>query len=257
VASTYAGVSGDRYDAYERGRPGWPAEVVEMPGLPSSASVLELGPGTGKLTRLLTARFRSVVTVEPKPSMRRVLAGLCPGAEILHAIAEDIPVPDASFDAVFAAEAFHHFDGKLALAEIARVLHPRGVLMLMWNLPAGPTEPSIADVERLLAERGPKPGEVGYDPIDLNPERYASGEWRRAFEGSPFEELRDERLPNPQVTDREGIVDFLATMGWVEKLTDTERVALLDEVRARLTAAAYRRPWETHVHWTRLHPSPS
>jgi predicted methyltransferase len=67
--------SGDRWaDDYERGRPGWPPEVVDVPGLAPSASVLDLGAGTGKLTRLLVGTFDRVVAVEPADAMRRVLA---------------------------------------------------------------------------------------------------------------------------------------------------------------------------------------
>ena len=134
--------SGERWpDDYERGRPGYPSEVVAIPGVPSASTVLDLGAGTGKLTRLLVTAFRRVVAVEPADAMRRVLERLCPEAQVLAGSAEEIPLADASVDAVFAAEAFHWFDGERALVEIARVLRPRGALVVMWNLPAGPTSP--------------------------------------------------------------------------------------------------------------------
>ena len=120
----------------------------------------------------------------------------------------------------------------------------------MWNLPAAPTEPSIAAVERLLAPR--IPDDLGYDPLDLNSARYASGEWRRAFAGAPFEELQEARLPNPRALDRDALVAFLASMGWIADLPDTERLPLLQEVRSLLTSADYRQTWETHLYWTRL-----
>jgi len=243
----------DRWpDDYERGRPGWPREVVEIPGLPAAASVLDLGAGTGKLTRLLVSAFDRVVAVEPAQAMRRLLVPLCPKAEVLPGTAEEVPLTDASVDAVFVAEAFHRFDRERALAEIARVLHPRGALVLIWNLPAGPIEPSIAAVEQLLHQRSPDREELGYDPLDLNTTLYESGEWRLQFAQSPFEELQEARLPNPQTVDKEGLVAFFASMGWIADLPDVDRLPLLNEVRSRLAAAEYRRPWVTRVHWTRL-----
>jgi SAM-dependent methyltransferase len=237
---------------YERGRPGWPPGVVDLPGLPSTAAVLDLGAGTGKLTRLLATRFGRLMAVEPAEAMRRSLVALCPEAETLTGTAQEIPLTNGSVDAVFAAEAFHWFDDALALAEIARVLRPRGALVLMWNLPAGPWEPSIANVEQLLHERGPKPGEVSYDPLDLAGPGVASGEWRLAFADSPFEPLQEARLPNAQTLDRDGLVAFFASMGWFADLRDEDRLPLRDEVKSLLAAAEYRRLWETQVHWTRL-----
>jgi len=244
----------DRWpEDYERGRPGWPPEVVDVPGLPPAATVLELGAGTGKLTRLLVPTFGRVIAVEPAEAMRRLLVSHCPEAEALPGSAEEIPLGDASVEAVFAAEAFHRFDGGRALGEIARVLRPRGVLVLLWNLPAGPTEPSIAAAERFLQERAPGDrAELGYDPVDLNTTRYESGEWREPFAESPFERLREARLPNPQAVDREGLVAFFASMGWIGDLPDADRLPLLDEVRSLLSDTEYQRQWETHVHWTRL-----
>ncbi len=250
MAHVYTGAFDRWHEAYERGRPGWPPEVVDIPGLAPSATVLELGAGTGKLTRLLVSTFEHVVAVEPDEGMRRVLMGLCPDAEVLAGSAEAIPLAAASVDAVFAAEAFHWFDGEPALAEIARVLRPHGALVLMWNLPAGPSEHSLEAVELLMRERAPR--ELDYDPVGLNHTRYASGRWRNAFAGSPFDELQEARLPNPQTVDRDGLLAFLASMGWLADLSDVDREALLNELRSLLEAAEYLRPWETQVHWTRL-----
>jgi len=241
----------DRWpEDYERGRPGWPPEVVDLPGLPPTATVLDLGAGTGKLTRLLVPAFGRVVAVEPAEAMRRVLETICPEAEAHPGTGQEIPLADASVDAVFAAQAFHWFDDERAVAEIVRVLRPGGALVLMWNLPAGPWEPSTAAVEELLTGRGPKPGEVSYDPLDLGGPRYASDEW--ALAKSSFEPLQEMRLPNPQTLDRDGLVAFFASMGWLADLPDDERLPLLDEVRSLLAVAEYRRLWETDVHWTRL-----
>lgn len=243
--------SGDRWPQdYERGRPGYPPEAVEIPQLPRAATVLDLGAGTGKLTRLLVAAFDRVVAVEPADAMRRLVAANSPGAQVLAGSAEEIPLPNGSVDAVFSAEAFHWFDGERALAEIARVLRSRGALVLMWNLPAGPTEPPTDALDRFVRERAPK--DLPHDPGDLNANRYASGEWRPALAASPFEPLQEARLPNPQRLDREGFVSFHASMGWIGDLPDGERLPLLNEIRSLLVADEYLRPWETHVCWTRL-----
>jgi SAM-dependent methyltransferase len=237
---------------YERGRPGYPREAVDVAGVPADATVLDLGAGTGKLTRRLLEAFARVVAVEPSEPMRSVLRRTCPTAAALDGSAEQIPVPGFSVDAVFAAECFHWFDGPRALAEIARVLRPGGALVLLWNLPAGPTEPSLEAVEELLAPYWPPPETIGSSLGDLAAARFSSGDWRRPFTGSRFGELRETQLPNAQTVDRDGLVAFFASMGWIADLADEERLPLLERVRARLDHAEYRRPWQTHVHWTRL-----
>lgn len=247
--TVYTGASDRWHEDYELGRPGWPAEVVETPEAPAQSTVLELGPGTGKLTRHLVRRFDRVVAVEPDEGMRRLLVELVPGAELVAGQAETIPLADDSVDVVFVGEAFHVFDGAAAVAEIERVLRPGGKLVLLWNVPGGATDPSVEAAERLLLERAP---DVPYDPVDLNTRRYWSGEWRAAFDDSGFGELHEVRLSNPQTIDREGLLAFYASMGWFSELPDDERPALLDQVRSLLPAEVYRRRWETHVHWARL-----
>jgi SAM-dependent methyltransferase len=245
------GGSGDRWpDDYERGRPGYPGEAVDVAEVPASSSVVDLGAGTGKLTRLLLARFARVVAVEPADAMRLRLIELCADADALAGSAEAIPAADASVDAVFSAEAFHWFDGERALAEIARVLRPHGALVLMWNVPAGPTEPPIEALERLVGERAPR--DLAYDPCDLNAKRFASGEWRTAFAGAPFEDLHEASFANAQTLDRDAFVALLASMGWVADLADDERLPLLATMRSLLDAAEYVRPWSTLVYWTRV-----
>jgi SAM-dependent methyltransferase len=241
--------SDDRWpDDYERGRPGWPPEVADVLGLPPTATVLELAAGTGKLTRILAATFARVIALEPADAMRRLLVRNCPDVETVAASAESIPLPNASVDGVFVAEAFNHFDIARAVEEIARVLRPDGAVVLMWNQPSGPWEPSIAAVEALLDERIDRLGSLSYDPLDLGGAHYTSGVWKAPFP----HELREVRFANEQIVDRDGLVAFLASMGWIAELPNGERLPLLDEIRAHLTAAEYRRTWETQVYVTRF-----
>jgi hypothetical protein len=90
-------------------------------------------------------------------------------------------------------------------------------------------------------------------PLDLDPERmpYAR-EWSNAFDGSAFEPLRVSHFDNPLVVDRDGLVAFFASMGWIGELRDDQRLPLLERVRGLLAADQYRLPFETHVHSTRL-----
>ncbi|MGH9288952.1 MAG: class I SAM-dependent methyltransferase [Acidimicrobiales bacterium] len=123
--------------AYERARPSYPAEVVAHVvghgAIGPGRRVLDLAAGTGKLTRLLVPTGAGVVAVEPVPGMRDQLATALPGIEVLDGTAEDLPLPDASVDAVSVAQAFHWFDAPVALAEIRRVLRPGCHLFLIWN----------------------------------------------------------------------------------------------------------------------------
>ena len=176
------------YEDYERGRPGYPDQVADIAGLPSSATVLELAAGTGKLTRLLVSRFARVVAVEPDARMRRLLAVGCPESEAMDGSAEQIPLAPDSVDAVFVAQAFHWFDNEVALTEIARVLRPQGALVVMWNVPSGPTMPSITAVEELLAPIWPQ--DFGF-PLDMMSRGWTPGAWQLAFAHVTFDAIHE------------------------------------------------------------------
>jgi ubiquinone/menaquinone biosynthesis C-methylase UbiE len=209
-------------DAYERGRPGFPAaaigHLVEALRLAPGRRVLELGAGTGKLTRELAPTGAVLTAVEPVAQMRARLEAAVPGAEALEGTAEAIPRPDASADAVVVAQAFHWFDGPRALREIARVLVPGGRLGLIWNA-RDAHEPWIASLDAILdRHRGSAP-------------RYASGSWRAAFTAAgAFTPLQEQAFPHTHLVDRAGVLDRIDSISFIAALPDAERRDVLTEV---------------------------
>jgi SAM-dependent methyltransferase len=117
---------------YDRYRPAPPPQALDWLIPPDATAVLDLAAGTGAVTRLLIGRAARVVAVEPDERMRAVLAARCPEAEVLEGRGEDIPLPDASVDAVVIASAWHWLDPERAVPEIARVLRPGGNLGVIW-----------------------------------------------------------------------------------------------------------------------------
>jgi SAM-dependent methyltransferase len=96
--------------------------------------VADVGAGTGKLTATLISLGAEVTAVEPDPQMLGELRRAMPAVSSVPGSAEEIPLPDASLDAVLAGQAMHWFDMDRALPEIARVLRPGGVLAGLWNV---------------------------------------------------------------------------------------------------------------------------
>ncbi len=121
-------------DAYDSARPSYPREAARWLVDSEFAHVLELGAGTGKLTEQLQALGHRVLATDPLEPMVRHLVRRLPGTGAVLATAEQIPVRARSVDVVVGAQAFHWFDPRRALPEIARVLRPGGHLGLVWNL---------------------------------------------------------------------------------------------------------------------------
>lgn len=124
-------------DLYERARPEYPAEaiawIVAELELRAGRTVLDLGAGTGKLTRALVPTGARVIAVEPGEQMLAQLRAAVPEAEPLLGAAEAIPLPDASVDGITIGQAFHWFRHEEALPELHRVLRPGGTVVLIWN----------------------------------------------------------------------------------------------------------------------------
>jgi SAM-dependent methyltransferase len=117
---------------YDRLRPEPPAEALDWLLPPGARDVVELGAGTGILTRLLIARGLRVQAIEPDARMREVLGRRAAGAEIVAGRAEELPAANASADTVIASSAWHWVDEEKAVPEVARVLRPGGSLSLLW-----------------------------------------------------------------------------------------------------------------------------
>ena len=124
--------------AYAEHRPGYAEAAVRWALEPvrdgRPVRVADVGAGTGKLTATLIGLGAEVTAVEPDPQMLAELRRTMPEVRSVPGSAEEIPLPDASLDAVLAGQAMHWFDMNRALPEIARVLRPGGVLAGLWNV---------------------------------------------------------------------------------------------------------------------------
>src|SRR6218665_193187 len=123
---------------YEAGRPEYPFEAVAWmlePMPAGSRRIVDVGAGTGKLTRVLAAApDAEIVAVDPDASMLAALRKAVPGVPTFSGTAESLPLPDAGVDAVVLGQAWHWVDPVAASAEIGRVTRSGGVLGLIWNL---------------------------------------------------------------------------------------------------------------------------
>jgi SAM-dependent methyltransferase len=208
-------------EAYQRGRPGFPAEAIEFLvarlHLGSGRSVVDLAAGTGRFTRPLLATGSDVVAVEPVAEMR---AALPDGARALEGTAEAIPLPAASADAVTVAQAFHWFDGDAALAEIHRVLRPGGALALVWNRRRTEDRINREIGELIEPHRGDAPA-------------HRSNAWRRAFERTRlFGPLEEREFDHEQELDADGLADRVGSISFIATLDAAERERVLRAARA-------------------------
>ncbi|MDQ6747360.1 MAG: class I SAM-dependent methyltransferase, partial [Candidatus Dormibacteraeota bacterium] len=202
---------------YERGRPGYPREAIDWL-LPAGAQrVLDLGAGTGKLTRDLHARGLETVAVEPSRLMREEFRRALPAVVPIAGTAEDIPLADASVDAVLVAQAWHWVDVSRAVPEVARVLRPRGTLGLVWNLRDDRVD-WVADLGPILHaddQQDLRSAAPAVGPL-FGPVARADFAWQH------------------QVTPAE-LVDLAASRSYVITRPAARRAALLRSVRELLT----------------------
>ncbi|HEX7310293.1 MAG TPA: class I SAM-dependent methyltransferase [Gaiellaceae bacterium] len=203
--------------------------------LEADARVLDLGAGTGRLTRELAGRFAHVIAVEPNDPMRALIRD----GDVRAGAAESIPLEKASVDAVFVGEAFHWFDPRAAIPEIARVLRRRGGLAIIhvhwWE-----TEPPLPeDALELLSEPW----------VRFSAQR--NPPWDSAFGRTAFEPLRYERWEDGIDVDPDELLELYSTTSSMAALPHDERAALFARVRPLLDRD-YWLPIKHELAWTRL-----
>ncbi len=206
---------------YALHRPGYPDEAVAwaLESLPDSARVLDLAAGTGKLTEAIL-RYgipaAAVLAVEPDAEMRAELDRRLPQIAARPGSAEQIPADSGALDAVLVGQAFHWFDPEPALAEIARVLRPGGVLAALGNV----EDDTVAWVAELTEEaQANRPvGSVGRGFADV-PEHSAFG--------SP--QQRRFRWSWPRTID--SLMKTTSTHSWALVSSPDQRTAAFSAIR--------------------------
>jgi SAM-dependent methyltransferase len=212
-------------ERYERGRADYPPSAIDWLlarlGLAErpDARVLDIGAGTGKLTRPLLARGLRVIAVEPVTGMRATLERTAPGAEIRAGQAEDLPLAVGDVEAVVAGQAFHWFANATALREFARVLRPHGHLGLVWNR-RDLGQPLQAAIGELI------------DPYRADAPALATDAWRAAFtRTAPFAPVAERRFAHAQILGADGLVDRVLSISFVAALPEHERRSVGARVR--------------------------
>jgi SAM-dependent methyltransferase len=213
----------DAADAYERARPGYPAEAVawlaQRLALGAGATVVDLGAGTGKLTRQLLATGARVIAVEPVADMRRVLADAVPEAEVLAGTAEAIPLPAGSVDALTAGQAAHWFRADEAVAELIRVLRPGGGIGFVWNVPDR-DDPVHAAIDELVVPHRER-GSISKRP-----------DWDAALVRSGFRPLEQWTCPHVHELPAADLPLLAASISFVGALPPAERAGVLERTRS-------------------------
>jgi SAM-dependent methyltransferase len=214
-------------DVYERARPEYPPDAVawmaEKLDLRAGRTVLDLGAGTGKLTRALVRTGADVIAVEPGEAMLAQLRRVVPAAEAVVGAAESIPLPDASVDAITIGQAFHWFRHDEALPELHRVLRGGGGVALIWNS-RDHERPLQQEVSNLIKPFVP-------------PNRPPVGHSTAALEASPlFGPVERHAFGFAQQLDADDLVERIASVSFVAAAPPEKRAALERNLRAVVAA---------------------
>ncbi|MDF2259277.1 class I SAM-dependent methyltransferase [Streptantibioticus ferralitis] len=239
---------------YERSRPSYPmaslAELADALPLHAGRTVVDLGAGTGKFTRLLALTGAEVIAVEPVAQMRERLAELLPGVAVTAGTAESTGLADGCADAVVAAQSWHWFSSGQALAEVERLLRPGGALGLVWNT-YDTSVPWVRDFQDIYFRCAPRDLP---SPLDDS--------WREAFTGRPgWSELRERHWPNPHSTTVADVVERMMSSSHIVVLGEAEQ----EQVRAQAVELLKRQgvtrgeerlemPYTTDVYWLHWRP---
>ena len=219
-------------DAYERGRPRYPPEVVAaIARCARGPRIVDVGAGTGRLSEPLLHAGVDVVAVEPLDRMRAILAGKIGAERALVGRAEALPLADASVDGAVMSDAWHWFDGARAADELSRVVRPGGgvvvcVLLTGWEAAGGAPAwaREIDEAVDALRAAAQHPSHIRTSPRPQGLDGHASF--------APLER-REERFVHH--TGRDEILDHLASMSAIASLPPSRRDEVLADFEAILT----------------------
>jgi len=218
---------------YDRYRPPPPPQAIDWLIPPGSSALLDLAAGTGAVTRELIGRAPRIIAVEPDERMRAVLTARCPQAEVLDGRGEDIPLPDASVDAVVISSAWHWLDPERAVPEITRVLRSGGALGVIW-VSRDTREPWVAEFNQLMRESR---------EADRAPDERPAGRRRREVSfppGTPMSAVEEHAVEYTLPMTKDDLFGLLGTYSGVITLDPDRRAAFAERARDFLD----RQPWD-------------
>ncbi len=245
--------------AYALGRPQYPERVYEVLAercqLRRGSRVLEIGPGTGLVTRRLVHAGATVTAVEPNEQLARFVRRELPMIETIEMSFETAVLPEAAFDLGVAATSFHWVSEEFGLRKLRRLIRAGGWVAIWWTLFEDPTAPDdfAKAAERVL---GPSPAifEAGRRiPMQIDAAARCA-----ALRDAGFIEVRSELMHTIVTFDAHALRRLYATMAVVLKHPDAERRALLDALEALVRDdfdGEVARPFVTAVYTARV-PAP-
>lgn len=154
--------------AYNEARPGYPQELIdkliELTDVPATARILEIGCGTGQITRTLAERDYEIVAVELGENLARMAIdnlARFPKVQVIHSSFEAWDAEEQpSFDLVLSAQAFHWVDPEIGYPKIRHLLTDEGYLAVVYNLFPGSSDPVYQDLDQIYHRRFPQRGET-------------------------------------------------------------------------------------------------
>jgi SAM-dependent methyltransferase len=256
-AGRFGEVFNEVAEEYDRHRPTYPDSLIdracEVGGLGPGARVLEIGCGTGQLTRSLLARGLRVTAIEPGERLiaraRDQLANAA-GVEFVNRRLEEASVAHAHYSAVFSASAIHWVDPDVSWRKIADALVDGGTLALVSYF--GLEEPRSAGDQQALraAMARVAPGVVADWPIyrDLDATLGGAGERRgnvselwawlgsyelaRGYAADLFDDTQVAAVPTLLEHTADALNALLGTMSFSARLSPGQRDALCAENHA-------------------------
>ncbi|MGA7705825.1 MAG: class I SAM-dependent methyltransferase [Solirubrobacteraceae bacterium] len=257
LARNYGKVFNEIALEYDRHRPTYPEVLIdracEVAGLGAGDRVLEVGSGTGQLTRSLLARGLRVTALEPGVSLIELAEDSLKDAghvEFLHARLEDAQLPGEHYQAVFSASAIHWVDPDVGWRKIADTLAPGGTLALIQYVGLQERR-GVDDQELLLAALRRHAPEIvetwpTYRDLDCTiagvcerrgnvADAWAwlgSYDTGRDYAADLFDDLRFACVPSLVEQTAAELNAVLATMSWWARLSPDQRDALVGENHA-------------------------
>jgi SAM-dependent methyltransferase len=201
-------------------------------GLRAGARVLEVGPGTGQVTRRLLEIGAEVVAVEPDARLERFLRErFGDRVEIVDHTLEDAELNTGAFDLAVAASSFHWVEEAAGLASLRGALRPGGWIAIWWTSFGDETRPDLFRdaMDPFFADvpHSPSAGLEGRPSFGRDAERRLAALTTAGFGQAAHDEFRWSHT-----WDSMGIRGLYSTFSPVIALEPVRRARLLDAVES-------------------------